>query len=259
MDAIVICGGKATRLRSITKDEIPKIMVPIKGVTLFLDYFIKNLYNLGVRNIIFAAGFRADQLEYELELMERVSKGYLFPRCYVAKEDEPLDTGGAVLNAMNTFPLHSNPFIVINGDTLALFRDAECLEEIYYTNNCYFRPKCLILGKYMEHDGRYGTIDHMPSYRQVDGILPPTNTPSKGIINSGWYFFRREFFDPYKAKKGSKLYDASKRSLDNDIIESKCHGIEQPEYTDDFTFEFLEIGTPNALEETKKRLALGVY
>lgn len=258
MDAIVICGGFGTRVREITKDEIPKIMIPIGGRNhTFLSCLIRNLYDLGVRNIVFAAGFKADLLEYELESMERVCKGVMFPRCFVVKEDEVLDTGGAVLNALNSFLVHTNPFIVINGDTLARFESVDCLEEIYYGLDCYVKYRSMLLGKHMEHNGQYGTIDHMPSYRQVNGILPPTNEPSKGLINCGWYFFRNEFFAPYRATKGSKLYDARKLSLDNDMIERECHGTDMPVYVDDsdFDFEFLEIGTPDALEHTRRRLA----
>ena len=36
MQAVIMAGGKGTRLASVTKDEIPKPMVPIAGKPLLL-------------------------------------------------------------------------------------------------------------------------------------------------------------------------------------------------------------------------------
>jgi NDP-sugar pyrophosphorylase family protein len=50
MQAVIMAGGKGTRLASVTKN-IPKPMVPIEGKPL-LEYQIENLKENGVTNII---------------------------------------------------------------------------------------------------------------------------------------------------------------------------------------------------------------
>ena len=57
---IILCGGNGNRLRSITKGDIPKPLVPIlKGRTL-LDFAVAPLVQAGVGKLIFAAAYRAD-------------------------------------------------------------------------------------------------------------------------------------------------------------------------------------------------------
>ena len=50
MQAVIMAGGKGTRLATVTKN-IPKPMVPIEGKPL-LEYQIENLKENGVKSII---------------------------------------------------------------------------------------------------------------------------------------------------------------------------------------------------------------
>ena len=58
MQAVIMAGGKGTRLATITKN-IPKPMVPIEGKQL-LEYQIENLKENGVTNIILIVGHLGD-------------------------------------------------------------------------------------------------------------------------------------------------------------------------------------------------------
>lgn len=61
MQAVIMAGGKGTRLASVTKD-IPKPMVSIDGKPL-LEYQIDNLKQCGVRNIILVIGYLGDVIK----------------------------------------------------------------------------------------------------------------------------------------------------------------------------------------------------
>ena len=49
--AVIMAGGKVSRLLSITNDEIPKPMVPVDGKPL-LEYQVEKLKSYGVKKII---------------------------------------------------------------------------------------------------------------------------------------------------------------------------------------------------------------
>ena len=53
--AVIMAGGKGSRLRSITNDEIPKPMVPVDGKPL-LEYQVEALKEYGIKNIILTLG-----------------------------------------------------------------------------------------------------------------------------------------------------------------------------------------------------------
>jgi NDP-sugar pyrophosphorylase family protein len=86
----------------------PKGLAPI-GEKPFLDILIENLLQEGFQRIIFCVGYMKEQI------IERYSSRddaqYLF-----AQENTPLGTGGAIKNALPM--IHSNPFLIMNGDSL---------------------------------------------------------------------------------------------------------------------------------------------
>jgi NDP-sugar pyrophosphorylase family protein len=63
--AIILCGGKGTRLSSLYSDR-PKILVPIAGRP-FLEWQLEWLGQAGITDIHLAAGFMADVLGGWLE------------------------------------------------------------------------------------------------------------------------------------------------------------------------------------------------
>ena len=108
MQAIILCGGLATRLGETTK-TIPKILLEIAGKTV-LEWQIRLLIEAGVTEVILASGHLHDAL------YEQVGTTYAGMCIRYAKEEEPLGTGGAIQNAMQQ--IQTSPFFVLNGDIL---------------------------------------------------------------------------------------------------------------------------------------------
>ncbi len=109
MQAVILAGGLGTRLGSLTA-QIPKAMVPIADRPV-LHHLLDGLRRDGARDVTLCVGHLAEAI------VESVGDGSAFGlRVSYAHERELLGTGGAVLNARGD--LRSEPFLVMNGDTL---------------------------------------------------------------------------------------------------------------------------------------------
>ena len=108
MQAIILCGGLATRLGETVK-TLPKILLKIAGKTV-LEWQIQLLKEAGVTEVVLASGHLHDVL------YERVGEVYAGMCIRYAKEEKRLGTGGAVQNAMTR--VNTSPFFVLNGDIL---------------------------------------------------------------------------------------------------------------------------------------------
>ncbi len=105
MQAIILLGGQGTRLRDLYPDR-PKALVPVAGKP-FIERQVDWLRRGGATDIHLAAGFMADQIETWAASQDQIT---------VTREPEPLGTGGA-LKYIEPH-IQSNPFWVVNGDTL---------------------------------------------------------------------------------------------------------------------------------------------
>jgi D-glycero-alpha-D-manno-heptose 1-phosphate guanylyltransferase len=256
MDVIVICGGKGTRVSSITKDEIPKILIPVNDKP-FIEYLIETLYSQGARNIVFAAGFKGDVLKEYFETRKVLSSRIPWPNIKVLIETEPLDTGGAVLNVLDAsgYGLHSNPFLIVNGDTLVIPDGSDSYEHLYYTHDEEgpWGDFC-ILSCRKDHGGRYGSL----VCEGNDIIRFKNGVPGRSWINCGWYLVRREvfakYYNPICNRDKIQTYDVFKTSMEEDIIPTLIKDGFEVRRLDIKEDQFIEIGTPEALEVTSHRL-----
>ena len=93
MQAILLCGGMGTRLRSVVADR-PKPMADICGKP-FLQYLLEMLRDKGITEVIFALGYMGEMIE------EYFQDGSAFGlKIAYSYEEEPLGTGGAIRNAL---------------------------------------------------------------------------------------------------------------------------------------------------------------
>ncbi len=122
MQAIILCGGLATRLGETVK-TLPKILLEIAGKTV-LEWQGHLLADAGVTEVVLASGHLHDVL------YERVGEVYAGMRIRYAKEEKRLGTGGAIQNAMEQ--IDTSPFFVLNGDILlANFSLREMLAQFH--------------------------------------------------------------------------------------------------------------------------------
>lgn len=110
MQAVIMAGGKGTRLRAITNDEIPKPMAPVAGKPI-LQWQIESLRGQGVTDIVLVIGYLGEKIR------EFFGDGRQFGVniCYI-EETVPLGTAGA----LSLLPplLTGNTFFLVFGDVL---------------------------------------------------------------------------------------------------------------------------------------------
>ena len=105
MEAMILSGGRGTRLRPIT-DSIPKPLIPINNTPL-IDWSIKYLKKFGITDIILCNGYRTKQIERHIK-----AKNNFDCKIQYSIEKTPLGTAGAIKKAMKK--ISGKSFIVIN-------------------------------------------------------------------------------------------------------------------------------------------------
>lgn len=178
-EAIVLAGGLGTRLKSVIS-EIPKPMAPI-GDLPFLEYLLRYLQNQGVVRVVLAVGYR-----YEV-IREYFGNRYRNIELVYAVEEEPLGTGGGILNALSK--TQSDEVLLLNGDT---FFEVN-LKELFRVHHESKAVLSLSLKWMLEFD-RYGSVS-------LDGnLITQFNEKrylSEGWINGGVYVMNRSIFEGY--------------------------------------------------------------
>lgn len=174
-EAVILAGGLGTRLRSVISDK-PKVMAEVCGAP-FLSWIIKAIKNDGVNRVILCVGYLSEQVEdYFNEEFQGVEIVY-------SKEDKPLGTGGAIVNAVNN--IKSENIFILNGDSW-------CVTNLRKFSSDYFNRSAqasVVLAK-VPDSGRYGSVEFdadnkLTSFREKN----PEGLP--GWINAGIYLVNK--------------------------------------------------------------------
>jgi NDP-mannose synthase len=107
MRAVILCGGKGTRLRPYTT-VLPKPLMPIGDMPI-LEVVMRQLKQAGITRITMAVGYLAELLQAFFMDGRRIG----VPIDY-SFEDEPLGTVGP----LTLIPDLNEPFLMMNGDVL---------------------------------------------------------------------------------------------------------------------------------------------
>ena len=199
MEAVLLCGGLGTRLRSVVSDR-PKPMADIAGKP-FLHYLVKMLSESGVKHLIFALGYMGEQIEAYFQSGEDYGLSISY-----SYEDSPLGTGGAIRNAL--FHVSGENVLVLNADTY-FHTDYESLLREQLKN----KAAMTIASRKIEDISRYGAILKDESGRILRWnekmFSDQVETPRPGEINGGIYVMQKSLIE--KIPEG-------KQSLENDCI-----------------------------------------
>ena len=110
--AFILAAGFGTRLRPYT-DHCPKPMVEVAGRSLIWRT-LDRLHDAGVEEVVVNTHYMADLLAQHMDDYMRDHQGM---RVHVSYEEDILDTGGGINNALQYFD-DGLPFYVIAGDAL---------------------------------------------------------------------------------------------------------------------------------------------
>lgn len=110
VDAVVLVGGKGTRLRPLTLSAA-KPMLPTAGLP-FLTHLLSRIAAAGIEHVILGTSFKA--ATFESEFGDGSKLGLQIE--YVV-EERPLGTGGGIANVVPK--LRNDTVMVFNGDVLS--------------------------------------------------------------------------------------------------------------------------------------------
>ncbi len=119
-DVVILCGGKGTRLGSLTA-RTPKPLLPV-GKDPFLLRLISRMAEEGFTRFILAAHYLPEKFRGFLSAYNS-----RFPETHLVVEPQPLGTGGALRHAV--IHVRSSTFIVANGDSWVSQPLAPVLEQ----------------------------------------------------------------------------------------------------------------------------------
>ncbi|MFD6292961.1 sugar phosphate nucleotidyltransferase [Streptomyces sp. NPDC060205] len=238
-EAILLVGGKGTRLRPLTV-HTPKPMVPAAGVP-FLTHQLARARAAGVEHIVLATSYLAEV--FEPHFGDGSSLGLHIE--YVT-EDEPLGTGGAIRNvAARLRSAPDDPVLIFNGDILTGL-DIPALVDTHRSSGA---DVSLHLTRVTDPRA-YGLVPTDDSGR-VQAFLEKPQTPEEIVtdqINAGAYVFRRSVIDSIPVGRPVSV----ERETFPDLLASGAHlqGMVDSTY-------WLDLGTPQAFVRGSADLVLG--
>ncbi|MCQ4214755.1 MULTISPECIES: sugar phosphate nucleotidyltransferase [Streptomyces] len=238
-EAILLVGGKGTRLRPLTVNT-PKPMVPAAGVP-FLTHQLARAKAAGVDHIVLATSYLAEVFEPYFGDGSRLGLHLEY-----VTEVEPLGTGGAIRNV--AAHLHSgpdDPVLIFNGDILTGL-DIPALVDEHNTSGA---DVSLHLSR-VEDPRAYGLVPTDGTGR-VTAFLEKPQTPEEIVtdqINAGAYVFRRSVIDTIPTGRPVSV----ERETFPDLLSSGAHlqGMVDSTY-------WLDLGTPQAFVRGSADLVLG--
>jgi NDP-sugar pyrophosphorylase family protein len=194
MDAVVVAGGRGTRLAGLVHD-VPKPLAPVGGRP-FLDYLLMELASGGlIESVVLALGHLAQPvIDYY-----RATPSPL-PLQFVV-ETEPLGTAGAIRNALRGTV--GDVVVACNGDTL-VHVDLRSLMELHAKSGAE-AALALVAVDDMRSYGRVYLEGHY-----VTGFLEKMSD-GPGLASAGVYVFSRRMFDGFPADQLSMERDVLPR------------------------------------------------
>jgi mannose-1-phosphate guanylyltransferase len=236
VEAILLVGGKGTRLRPLTINT-PKPMLPVAGVP-FTAHQLAQAKAAGIERVILATSYKPEVFEDWLGDGSTLGLDVEY-----VTEEVPMGTGGAIRNAADRLKSAADePVVIFNGDVLsghnlraqlAVHRDANADVTLYLTE--------------VEDARAFGCVP-TDEAGQVTAFLEKMPDPVTNRINAGCYVFERSIIDSIPAGRPVSVERETFPGL-------LAAGSLVMGYVD--TAYWLDLGTPAAFVQGSRDLVLG--
>lgn len=187
MKAVILAGGKGSRLQGLVKDA-PKPMAEVAGRP-FLEYLILQLAKWKFRDVVLCVGYKKQAImDYFKD-----GKSWAMNIGY-SEEAEPLGTAGAIKNARGL--IGEEEFLVMNGDSFL----AADLNEITSFHKKHNALATICLAE-VSDISRYGRVE----ISEGDEIISfaEKSSAGRGFINGGIYVFNPEILEHIRPDEAS--------------------------------------------------------
>jgi mannose-1-phosphate guanylyltransferase len=236
LEAIMLVGGKGTRLRPLTLSA-PKPLLPTAGVP-FLAHQLARAAESGITHVVLATSYRAEMFA------EAFGDGSLLGLSidYVY-ESEPLGTGGGIRNAASQLRGDpDDPIVVLNGDILSA-HDLPAQVDLHRKTDAAVTLHLVEV----DDPSRYGCVP-IDSTGRVTAFLEKMPDPVTNRINAGCYVFRRSVIDEIPA---GQVVSVERETFPGLIADDAVMmGYAESAY-------WLDVGTPEAFVRGSCDLVLG--
>ena len=233
--AVILAGGKGTRLKSIS-GELPKPMVPVLGVPL-LRYLIAQCVKYGILDIKLLVSYQKNMIiEYFGD-----GSGFGVSIEYII-EDIPRGTAGALIDAL---PKLNDKFLVLYGDT---FFDIDLASFWTFHNNHAGHASIFLHPNDHPHDSDLVEVNSNSQVLKVHPY-PHDDKWRQNLVNAAVYIFNKTSFEKIVLPSGK--YDIAKNLFTFMLSNQKTiYGYISTEYIKD-------MGTPKRLLKVEKDINSG--
>ena len=212
---MILAAGFGRRMMPLTKD-LPKPLLDIKGVTL-LENSISFLKDIGCKQIIINTHYQ------HIKIKKLIDNCKDRDDIILTHENEILDTGGAVKNAISYFK--NENLIIINCDIYWQYeniKDAQILKKSFVDNRI---SQLLLVGK----DNAYGLIKDKGDFILNNNKVLRYNKGDKFFFYSGLQILNTNIFKNFLYKKFSFNvvwnYLINKKQLNGKVMKSKWYHV----------------------------------
>ena len=218
--AVILAGGKGTRLASVVHDK-PKPMADIAGLP-FLHYMILTLKKNGIDEVVLLVGHLREVI------MDYFQSSYHGVVISYEIEAEPRGTGGLIYELAKQW---QEPILLVNGDT---YFDVDIQALVTKAE----QSEIIIAVRAVEHSDRYGVLeihdDRIVDFKEKTWI-------DQGYINGGIYMLPAGVFDNYNLPFSF--------SIEKDFFELHKDSLHlKPFYSQGY---FIDIGIPEDYEKAQ--------
>ncbi len=223
MDAVILCGGRGTRLRPVM-GERQKVLAEVRERP-FLMILVDYLAAQGFRRFVLATGHDAESVEELFAGHAPAGTEVVFSR-----EPGPLGTAGAIRHAASR--IVSDTFFVHNGDSLCPC-DHAALAARHRASGAL--ATIALVEAESSFDGGFVNLDERG---RVLGFSEKLPRGSHLYMNAGTYVFQRALLDRIPPDRAVSL----EREVFTALSPDELHGFPTGGW-------FHDIGTPDRLEE----------
>ena len=227
---MILAAGLGTRMRPLTLN-CPKPLLKVAGVPL-IEHHIKRLVDASITDIIINHAYLGDQIESYLKDGRHLGANIVYSP---EPADNPLETGGGILQALPLISPDNEPFLVVNGDVWLDFRLGNLIKG-------GLRQKDLAKLVLVDNP------DHNPDgdfYLTQDGQVVEQSTEAQTLklTFSGVSLLSPELFAGLKAGP-SKLAPLLRKAIE----QNRVSGLHHQGY-------WLDVGTPERLTSLEQYLS----
>lgn len=236
--AVIMAGGKGSRLLSITNDEIPKPMVPVDGKPL-LEYQVEKLKTYGIKKIVMIVGHLGEKIVDHFKDGKDfgVEIDYIF-------EKEPLGTAGAFYYLKDK--IDAKDFMLVFGD-IFFDMDFDRMEDFHFKNSALTTLLAHPNGHPYDSD-----LIQTDDTGRVIGFDSKHNVRDywyDNMVNAGMYIINKRLLDLVKEPVKT---DFEKDILANQVkLGANIYAYHTPEYVKD-------VGTVDRINATVEELKSGL-